>query len=167
MHISCPRCDKVINAKDYNLFEIWTCPKCEWRFRGVHADQPHFRNLINSFIAPYYTNSDVADLANCPHCGSLVDLLWIGLHTYEPRRFGHFGHKGYNGPYVCRRCGRDLPWDYPDQFQHVAKEWNKQFTEEQLIAAGVKPSVKPAVKPDSSINFAEAAKALYKKKHNL
>lgn len=165
MHISCPRCDTVINAKDYNLFNVWECKKCQWRFRGVHANQPHFRNLLNSFIAPVYTNSLVADLANCPHCGSLVDLNWIGVHTKSPRNFGHLRHIGYNGPYVCKRCTRNLPWDYPSQYSWVAEEWNKE-----VLRSHPKSSVKDAEddnKDNKENKFAEMAEALYKNKHNI
>jgi len=160
MHISCPRCDTVVNAQDFNLFNTWQCKKCDWRFRGVHANQPHLRNLINSFIAPMYTNSSVWDLANCPHCGSLVDLNWIGTHTYSPRPFGYLRHIGYNGPYVCKRCCRDLPWEYPEQLLHVAKAWNEEINR--------KNGITPAKEEDSlPSNFAEMAQDLFKKKHNI
>lgn len=162
MHISCPRCSTVVNARDYNLFDIWTCKKCDWRFRGVHANQPHIRNLINSYIAPFYTNSTVWDLANCPYCGSLVDLNWIGTHTLEPRSFGSYRHIGYNGPYVCKRCCRDLPWEYPEQFEHVVKEFN-----ESISKSLPDQRVKEEPQKVASLDYAKMAQDLYKKKHNL
>lgn len=165
MHISCPRCDTVINAKDCNLFNIWTCKKCSWRFRGVHANQPHLRNFINSWIAPFYTNSNVWDLANCPDCGSLVDLNWIGLHTKTPRSFGHFRNIGYNGPYVCKRCCKNLPWDYPAQHPWVAKEWNEEVMRERGESAVETKQVSAA--STHGIDLAEAAEFLYKKKHGM
>ena len=161
MHLCCPRCDTAINVYDYNLFEIWTCKKCEWRFRGVHARLPVLRTLINSFIAPVYTNTNLLHLGNCPYCGSLVDLNYIGIHTYSPRTFGQYRHLGYNGPYVCKRCCKDLPWDYPDQFEHVAKSFNNEHFPE-----GSNSTKAEASAPVDS-NFAKMAQDLFKKKHNI
>ena len=160
MHISCPRCNKVLNVRDENLFNVYECKSCSWRFRGVHANQPHLRNLVNSFIAPLYTNNQVSDLANCPHCSSLVDLNWIGLHTYSPRPFGPLSHIGYNGPYACKSCCRSLPWDYPPQHDFVVKDWN-----ENVCKKRPEPSSKNHTTP--SKDLAEIAETLYKKKHGL
>lgn len=124
MHISCPRCEKTINAKDYNLFGVWECPDCEWRFRGVHAGQPAVLNYVYRFIAPYYHGPHLDDISDCPHCGSIVDLDWI-WEKAPGRSFGPFRRKGYNGPYVCRSCCRNLPWDYPEQKPHVLEAYQK------------------------------------------
>lgn len=128
MHISCPKCDKTINAKDYNLFQIWECPDCEWRFRGVHAGQPVFLNYIFEFISPLYHGKHINDRAECPLCGAVIDLRWIFSET-PGRNFGSFKKKGYNGPYVCHACRNPLPWDYPLQKKHVAESHNKWVDE--------------------------------------
>ena len=162
MHISCPRCDTVINAKDYNLFQVWECKKCEWRFRGVHANQPHFRNLLNSWIAPYYTNSTIWDLADCPYCGAQIDLNWIGTDIKAPRNFGPYPGIGYNGPYVCHKCTRELPWDYPTQYDHIVKQHNDQVDKK------MKEMRSQSSKPSKGLKgFAKMAEDLYKKKHNM
>lgn len=154
MHIMCPHCDKVINAKDQEMFHIWECPRCEWRFRGVHAGQPHLRNLINQFIAPYYTGPAVWDLGICPHCGSIVDLNWIGTHTKKPRSEGPYPGIGYNGPYVCKRCCNPLPWDYPEQYPYVAEEFNRQKKEEEeRKRSKVSQSIKKSSAKSDDENF--------------
>jgi len=124
MHISCPRCDKTINAKNYNLFQVWECPDCEWQFRGIHADQPVFLNYIFEFIAPLYHGDHINDLADCPLCGATIKLRWI-WSTSPGRSFGPFRRKGYNGPYVCHACRNPLPWDYPSQKPHVKEAHDK------------------------------------------
>lgn len=124
MHISCPRCDKTINAKNYNLFQIWECPDCEWRFRGVHAGQPVVLNYVFEFIAPMYHGEHINDLAECMLCNSTIKLRWI-WSTSPGRTFGPFRRKGYNGPYVCYACRNPLPWDYPKQKPHVKEAYDK------------------------------------------
>jgi len=124
VHISCPRCDKTINAKNYNLFRIWECPDCEWKFRGVHAGQPVFLNYIYEFISPLNHGPHISDTADCPHCGTMININWI-WNDSPSRNFGPFRRKGYNGPYVCRGCRNELPWDYPEQKPHVLKAYNK------------------------------------------
>jgi hypothetical protein len=170
MHLSCPRCDTVVNVYDYNLFEIWTCKKCDWRFRGVHAGFPGIRNFINSIIAPLYTSNGLIHLANCTHCGSIVNLKLIGIHTDAPRNFGQYPGVGYNGPYVCKRCCRNLPWDYPEQFDHVAKAFNEEWDAEKGGGVDRKSSADESTEdPESSVpsDFAKMAQDLFKKKHNI
>jgi hypothetical protein len=164
MHLCCPRCDTVVNVYDYNLFEIWTCKKCEWRFRGVHARFPGLRNLINSIIAPVYTNTQLIHLANCTHCGSLVDLKCIGVHTYAPRDFGQYRHIGYNGPYVCKRCCRPLPWDYPDQFEHVARAFNEELDKRNSSRKETPQASGESLNP---LDLSKMAQELYKNKHKV
>lgn len=127
MHIKCPNCDDVKNVKDQCMFNIQICDECGWRFRGVHAPQPHWRNLLNSWIAPMYTGPDLWDAGMCPHCGSLVDLNWIGIDVKHPRSFGWYPDKGYNGPYVCKRCRGELPWDYPKQDPDVIEALGRRW----------------------------------------
>ena len=160
MHISCPRCEKVINAKDYNLFQIWECPKCEWRFRGVHADQPVFRNLLYEYILPLYHGPHINDLANCTFCGSLIDLNWIFSNSPH-RTKGPFPNKGYNGPYVCHSCARPLPWDYPEQKPHIAEEYNKYVRKYNEAAPSEKP--KSPYSEERKNTLSEMASSLYKK----
>lgn len=154
MHISCPQCNQTINAKDQNLFGIWDCPKCEWRFRGVHADQPCVLNLFWEVVFPFNHGPQINDLAECPHCSSLVDLNWI-YSNGKGRTFGPYPNKGYNGPYVCKRCCRKLPWDYPHQKSHVAENHNKSLKNTDKSS-----DVSPA-------KLSDWAQQLYKKKHNI
>lgn len=123
----CPNCDDVKNVKDQCMFNVQICDECGWRFRGVHAPQPHWRNLLNSWIAPLYTGPDLWDAGMCPHCSSLVDLNWIGLDVKHPRDFGWYPDKGYNGPYVCKRCRGALPWDYPKQDPDVIEKLGRRW----------------------------------------
>jgi len=166
MHLCCPRCDTAVNVKDYNLFEIWMCEACEWRFRGVHARFPGFRNLVNSFIAPIYTNTQILHKSTCPHCATIIDLRYIGLHTYAPRPFGQYPSIGYNGPYVCKGCHRDLPWEYPHQLAHVARAFNedlaKRSNDPKKEASQPK---KETSHSDSSMNLSKMAQDLYRNKH--
>lgn len=143
MHISCPRCDKVINAKNYNLFQIWECEDCEWRFRGVHASQPVVRNFIYEFISPLYHGSHINDMADCPLCGATIDLRWIWRDS-PGRTFGPLRTKGYNGPFICHACRNPLPWDYPEQKPHVVKAHNKWVDEYNETNGFTKKEKKPS-----------------------
>lgn len=170
MHISCPRCDKIINAKNYNLFQIWECPDCEWRFRGVHADQPLGLNYLFEFIAPLYHGTHINDLAECLLCGSQINLKWI-YSTTPGRNFGPFRRKGYNGPYVCHNCLRPLPWDYPVQKPHVKKahdKWVDEYNRKNGFSTEETQKEKPhEYTEEEKTELSKLAAQLYKEKHNI
>lgn len=172
MHISCPKCDKTINVKNYNLFQIWDCPDCEWRFRGVHAGQPVIKNFIFEFISPLYHGPHINDMADCPLCGSTIKLRWIWSDS-PGRPFGPLRKKGYNGPYICHSCRNPLPWDYPEQKPHV-REAHNRWVEEYNLANGFttesakkEESRQPTHTEEEKQRLSKLAAQLYKEKHNL
>jgi hypothetical protein len=169
MHISCPRCDKTINAKNYNLFQIWECPDCEWKFRGVHASQPIIKNFIFEFISPLYHGPHINDMADCPSCGETILLRWI-FNDAPGRSFGPLRKKGYDGPYVCHSCRHLLPWDYPEQKPLIAKSYNKWVVETQQKEIKLKvkkESRQPTHTEEEKQRLSKLAAQLYKEKHNL
>jgi len=125
MHISCPNCSQIQNVKNYNLFSIRFCKRCKWHFRGVHADKPCGLNFLYEFALPMYHGPHINDISDCPYCGTMIELNWI-YSTSAPRPFGPYANKGYNGPYVCKGCTEDLPWEYPSQYKVAQDSYFKQ-----------------------------------------
>ena len=173
MHISCPKCNKTINVKNYNLFQIWDCPDCEWRFRGVHAGQPVFLNYLYEFTSPLYHGEHITDLAGCPMCGTTIKLNWI-YSTTPGRNFGPFRRKGYNGPYFCFNCRNPLPWDYPLQKPHIAKahnEWVDEHNQKHGFTENKESrqdeGISSRYTQEEKTRLSNLAAQLYKKKHNL